>query len=340
MRHLQGVRFPSRAARRAARLCARGRVVQERGNYPAAASLYQQALAFAATSSDPSPLIHALTLLGNLRRLQGRYDQAEKLLTEAVQQADHPSIDPSTAADALNALGILQKDTGRYPSARRLYQRALTLTDPHDLSRRATLHHNLAGVAHAQGRYLDAEPDARTAVDLRRRLTGDHHPAVAADLAVLGAVLYGQQRYAEAQQLFQQALTTFTTCYGPTHYEVAVNLGNLAACHAATGALDLAEHGYQQALTLKTELLGESHPEIAASLNNLAFVLNRAGRHDQARALLKRAAAVHQAKLGPDHPTTRRIHNNLASLGADPVQAVGDKQQPDSQAGSSTEKAP
>ena len=58
----------------------------------------------------------------------------------------------------------------------------------------------------AQGRYSEAEPFARKALELAEREFGASHPTTAATLNNL-AQLYGDQgRYAEAEPLFRRSL--------------------------------------------------------------------------------------------------------------------------------------
>ena len=99
--------------------------------------------------------------------------------------------------------------------------------------------HNLAGLAHAQGRFDDAEQPARHALQLHERMWRAYSEEAAADASVLGAVLLGQERYAEAEILLNRAMTTWLALrYGHNHYEVAVNLHNLAALYRARGEVE------------------------------------------------------------------------------------------------------
>jgi predicted RNase H-like HicB family nuclease len=71
--------------------------------------------------------------------------------------------------------------------------------------------------AHSQGRYEDAEPLYLQALELRKRLLGDNHPAVATSLNNLALLYNSQGKYAEAEALSQQALTVYQQTLGNQH---------------------------------------------------------------------------------------------------------------------------
>src|SRR5438552_1786072 len=76
--------------------------------------------------------------------------------------------DSAMLGAAHNALGIVFKDTGRYPAAAREYDIALGLSGPAtDLA--AAVYHNLAGLAYAESRFVEAEIWARRGLALRER---------------------------------------------------------------------------------------------------------------------------------------------------------------------------
>jgi tetratricopeptide (TPR) repeat protein len=284
---------------------------QARAAYDSAVALLEQALEIAKGEAAVELRVEPLVLLSNVRRLQGRYREAETCLLRARALAEHAQLPSWRQARVLNGLALVHKDTANYDEAAELYRQALRHTAENDRMARATLQHNLAGLAHAQGAFLEAEQPARCAVELRTAVLGRDHPEVAADLAVLGAVLFGQERHDEAEQVFNEALAAFRRQDGPDHYEVAVNLGNLGALYAATGRADQAQQCYDRALDIKRRLLGPAHPEIATLLNNLAVLHRQQGRLPAARECYAQALTVFHSTLGAEHPSTRTCRANL-----------------------------
>lgn len=285
-----------------------GRVRCALSDYDGGAKVLEIALELSAVVDSPSTQVDALTLFGNVDRRRGRYAEAESLLRLAVRVAESTPLSGGYLPRARNALGILCKDTGRYGAARALYEQALDTATDTELT--ATILHNLAGLAHAEGDFTAAEGPARAAIDLRVTSCGTQHPDLAADLAVLGAVLYQQHRYVEAEMLFNKALTMFEKFVGPDHYEISVGLGDLAALYMDTGRLEEAEEYYLRAISIRTGALGAHHPETARLMNNLAVLYHQLHRPAQAAPLLEQAYAILSTTLGPDHPTTRACRKN------------------------------
>jgi tetratricopeptide (TPR) repeat protein len=241
--------------------------------------------------------------LGDVQRLRGRYATAEATLSEIAAR--------SAAAD--NALGVVYKDTGRYELAAARYASALHAAGPADRDLRASIHHNLAGLAHARGEFAAAEAPARAALALREEERGPHAPQTAADAAVLGAVLVALRRFDEAERHLRRAYAIWTGRFGPDHYEAGVCLHTLGVLEHRRGRSELALPVLMEALRIKATALGTRHPDVAAVLNNLAVLHADRGRTAEAAQHYRTALAILDATLGPAHPRTVRCRANAAN---------------------------
>lgn len=279
----------------------------------------------AAGHFDPFPasktrdvwLAEILTRLGNTQRLAGQYREASETLTAALHLASWDSIEPLRKAGVLNALGILAKDIGRFEDAKGHYILALEfMTRALDANapELASMHHNLAGLLHAQGRFDEAEPVALRALSLRASSDPPDPSGVAADMSVLGAVLAGEGHLDEAEEKLRGALQIWESLYGPDHYEVAVQLNNLASIQQKRGDLDAASKGYLRALQIKERVLGRNHPEVAALLNNVAAVECELGRIGPAKDRYDEALNIFEQSLGSNHPDTKVCMANRIRL--------------------------
>jgi tetratricopeptide (TPR) repeat protein len=144
-----------------------------------------------------------LVPLGPCLRVLGRYAEAEAALAAA---PPHPA--------TRNAMGVLCKELRRYPEAAAHY--AAALADP---ALFGAVHHNLAGLAHARGRHRAALVAARTALVWHARERGPGSTEVAADAAVLGAVLLELGRYDDAAAALRRAHDIWRARFGPEHAE-------------------------------------------------------------------------------------------------------------------------
>jgi tetratricopeptide (TPR) repeat protein len=296
---------------------------QELGQLEAAVAARQSAsdiLERTAPGTTASTL--ALVKLGDLFRFQGRFDQAEEIVTRALAGAstDADGDEPPVRALVLNALGIVYKDTGRYHDAEVAYIEALeliTTTCGPDDPAAATLWHNIAGLAHARGQADQAATSAARAVEIRERALGPDHHFVAQDLAVQGAALLEIGRTAEAEELFGRALAIFRARHPADHYDVAVNLSNLAACRLQRNDGVGAEPLFRQGLSIKQAIFGDHHPEIARQLNNLAVAVAAQHRHNEATDLHRQALSIAQNTLPANHPLTHTCLQNVTIGDAD-----------------------
>lgn len=234
--------------------------------YPRAHACARRAVeALASAPAGPGrdgPLADALIRMGDIERRQARYAGAEAHLRRAgelVNEADH------RRGTALRlALGVLCKELGRHGEAETYYREALALLERRDDPlTRADVLHNLAGLAHARGDDgPGGERHARAAIEIRRGALGPEHDQVAADLAVLGAVLVKRGELAEARETLQRALDIFRARLGADHYEVAVCQVNLAHLDDLQGLTEEAGRRYRDALRIKRLALGPDHPEV------------------------------------------------------------------------------
>ncbi|WP_437841993.1 tetratricopeptide repeat protein [Sorangium sp. So ce1153] len=164
------------------------------------------------------------------------------------------------------------------------------------------------------GRYDEAIPLARSALELREEALGPEHPDVAQSLNNLALLLLAKGDHATAEPLFRRALAILEKALGPDHPGVATTLNNLALLLQAKGDHATAEPLFRRALAIREKTLGPDYPDVAASLNNLAGLLLARGDYAAAEPLFRRALAILEKALGPDHPDVATTLNNLALL--------------------------
>jgi hypothetical protein len=132
-------------------------------------------------------------------------DAAERLYLAAIAAAEkHYGTGVVEVNPLLNDLAVVYKYAARFDEPKR----ALGVVEAArgaDHIDTATIWHNLGGVEHARGRFVDGEIYARRSVQIRETVLGPDHVAVAADLAALAALVQEQRRCDEAENLYRQA---------------------------------------------------------------------------------------------------------------------------------------
>jgi tetratricopeptide (TPR) repeat protein len=291
-----------------------------------AARALQRALGILRPPTDDLDLVRLRLLarlaLSGLDRRRGAYAAADRGARAALDEARRrlPPRAPLIAA-TLNNLGVLRKAEGRYADAVAFYRRAAPLLPRGDRLARATLEHNLGGIAHARGRHAEAEPHARRAVALREAALGAGHPAWAADVAALAAVVESRGRLDEAARLYRRSQAVFRRALGVGSLEHALGMAGLAAVEQQRGARTGARALYARAIPALARLLGRDHPDVALTVNNLAVLEREAGQLARAEALFRRAAASFGRRLGPRHPHRILARENLRAITAARVEA-------------------
>lgn len=267
--------------------------------------------------------VQSLQALGAAIRVSARYAAAYAQMkrTLAVAKRLLGPRDPDVAS-CLNDLGMLCKYWGRFPEGRRWYAKSLALTietSGPDSSETATLYHNLAGIEHTAQNFAAAVEPGRRSVEVREKALGRGHPAWAADVAQLGAILDAVGETSEAEHCYREAIGVFRKHHGRDHYEVGFNYGNLATLKAGQGKLREAKRLYERGLAIMERALGRQHPETALFRQNLGTVLRDLGDRAGARRLIAASHKVLLAKLGAAHPNTRACKSNLDGLRARPA---------------------
>lgn len=144
-----------------------------RGEHEEAEALYSRALALQTTSGGPPPdLARAFNDLGYPQMLQGKYEQAEVNLRQA-----------------LDIYRSIYPELGWGP--------------PRDISSPLT---NLGELCRRQGRYEEAEDYLLQALEIDRKGLGEDDPEVCKDLENLAAVQVSQGRHDLAVKRYEEAL--------------------------------------------------------------------------------------------------------------------------------------
>jgi tetratricopeptide (TPR) repeat protein len=145
---------------------------------------------------------------------------------------------------------------------------------------------NLASLYQRQGRYREAEPLYREALQARREVLGPRHPATLVSLNNLAFLYDSQHRYGEAEPLYREALLASREVLGPRHPDTLTSLNNRAGLHNSQGRYGEAESLYQEALQAYREALGPRHPDtLRTQLNTTALLVNTGRASEAVRVL-------------------------------------------------------
>ena len=110
------------------------------------------------------------------------------------------------------------------------------------------------------GKYAEAEPWAKKAINLAQAESGANSGDYASTIYNLARIYRYQGRYAEALPLYQRALAIYEKGFGPDHPYVAAVLDNIAELYRAQGRYAEAEPLDQRALAIREKIRGPTVP--------------------------------------------------------------------------------
>jgi tetratricopeptide (TPR) repeat protein/tRNA A-37 threonylcarbamoyl transferase component Bud32 len=289
--------------------------VEARGRSPTAREVLDRGAQRVRYSLRGDPALRAdlLSTIGRVYQSLAFYEDASRLLEEALALRREIAGDGPPTAASLRELGQLALELGQYERAGKLAGEALALFEsaaPEQPLEVAQSLQQLGDLEVALGRLDAAETYYRRALALRLELLGSEAEEVSFTRNSLGELLYRRGEYAPARAAFAEVLATRQRVLGKDHPEISTSLNNLAAAELALRRLPEAEANLREVLALRRRIYGENHPEVASALHNLAAV--------QAEiAALEAALTIHRRLLGDSHPKVADSLHNLGTFNRD-----------------------
>jgi TonB family protein len=151
------------------------------------------------------------------------------------------------------------------------------------------------------GKYVEALPAAKRAVEIREKTLGKEDPLVADALSNLGAVMMALRKYPDAESAFQRALSIYEKAYGVASVKLCDTLNEFGWASYGAGNTSKSQEMFKRSLRIRENALGPDHADVALSLNTLARFYYKNGDNGKALDHYKRAIAVKEKSLGPNH---------------------------------------
>lgn len=321
-----------------------GSIYTRLGDYQTAETHLRRALETSRGPGQGTSEAHAEALerLGDLRRLQGRFDEARELwrraleldagrtasrkglatiamdegeferarsLLEDVVRARRREGQPRLVANALHELARLERETGHLDRAETLFLEARELLGESD----PKLLNNLGMLYHDQGRLQPAMESFRDAIDLGRRLYGEHHRSVASSLTNLGRSARQAGKFAAAAGAYGEVLEIYRHILPEDHFWVGIVLNNLGRLHREQGRYDAAEKELDDAYRIMRAAAGERQPRTLIAVHNRALVDLDRGRLAAAGEGFETMRRGIEEVLGPEHAYAASAHEALGA---------------------------
>ena len=246
----------------------------------------------------------------------GLYPQAQKLLAEALVQAEQSGA-PADVLKARLALAANRYLDGDFPAAQDLYRVALDAAIALHGQRHPSVSEALVGLGEnllELGKPEEAERLYRRAIAIDLELHGEQHADTARSVGALAQLLYFQTRYADAEPVFRRALAIQKALYGDRHVNLASSMNDLGSLMFQTGRYQEAVAVWTEALPVYRKVYGTEHHQVATILNNLGRVELMRGNLPAAEGYLDEALAMDRKLLQPNHEDLILPLNSMAML--------------------------
>jgi tetratricopeptide (TPR) repeat protein len=224
------------------------------GRYAEAEKYFTQAL-----NTESGELAIATFNLAAVYRAQARYDEAEALYRRviATRESAFGPTHPSLTT-ALDGLALNCQSQGHLAEAEELAARAMRIeANPRTLN-------ILAVILADRNKYSQAEALARRA-DSATDKAGSEHAEI---LSALGLINRRQKKYEKAESFYRQSAAIFERTEGPESPSTAAAWSNLARVLTLQGHLADAEVFYSKAAPVLARAYGRGDSRVVAVLTN------------------------------------------------------------------------
>jgi TonB family protein len=143
-----------------------------------------------------------------------------------------------------------------------------------------------------EGKYNEALPLARRAVELKEKALGKDATSLADSLNNLGALYMAKADYRNADASYKCSLAIYEKAKGAESIELTVMLDKLGWIRYALGVSEDAREMLERSLKIKEKVSGKESTEVGQSLVYLGQFYEKQGKYKQAVPFYQRAVEV------------------------------------------------
>ena len=226
---------------------------------------------------------------------QDDFEEAEKLLLNAVEICDRDVPGSAALCYVLNNLAATQLILEKYPEAESNLKRFLNVSekalqpDDHHI---ADSYFGLAMVRENQGKSSDADLLYTKAISIAEKAYVNSPMELARMLETLGNFYEGQKLYRKSDPLFQRAINMGEKALGGENLDVAEQFVRYTLLLEARGHFSEAEMWCYKSLTVKHALLDAQDPDLAKNQALLASIFIGQDQFGKAEPILKQSIDI------------------------------------------------
>jgi TonB family protein len=153
----------------------------------------------------------------------------------------------------------------------------------------------------SQNKFDEALVLGKQALDIREKILGPDHEAVASSLNCMADIYVAQQKYDVAEPLYKRSLTILEKKWGAESKYLTSTIESLALVRFALRDNGGAEKLYLRSLAINEKVLGPNDPGTGKTLGTIGIFYERIEKYTKAADFFKRSLAIKEKELGPNH---------------------------------------
>ncbi len=250
---------------------------------------------------------------------EARYEDAERLINNALKEAKGPKGTNKMLVRCLTDLSTIAMNQGKYAKAEEYAKEAMQIIDNDPeigakSDKMAVVANNLAAIYTQLTRYDEAEVFYKQAISIAEENYGKNSPYVSLGWLNLGQLYYESGKFAQAREVLTHSLSTLQSPEAKATMYYAINLHHLGEVDRLEGNFKEAENYYKQAIAAGATSIGKNHPYYAGALQNYGELLTRIGRYKDAETQFNEALAICERQTNPNFPQKGKVWRELAYL--------------------------
>lgn len=166
-----------------------------------------------------------------------------------------------------------------------------------------------------EGKYNEALPLAKRALEIRDKLLPRSDPRISSSLTNLAEIYMAQKDYKPARQAFERLLQIQEELFGPEDVNIAFTLDRLAVLHYVARNPRETEAAYKRALALREKTLGPNDVQVAEAWFRLGEFYRFERDLKPAVESYKKALNLFGKLTGPTSSEFQRASDGFACLG-------------------------
>ena len=276
-----------------------------------------------ALESQPRAQGRLLRLIGDIYRQLGDRDQAEALLTQAIERKQ-PLTDDASRLELTSSqmsLAYLFIEQGQYEKAEELY--SLALSERQDLLPSTdpmvgAAKNGMATVLSSVGRLTEAASYGNEALAILEAAYDGENASVrnekAAALLQLGNIYHKLGDYDRAIHYYQRHLPIARLAHGDIDIRVSTSLNNLGSIHSERHEFEEAIALVSEALDIRKTIFGENHYATANIMANLGVMKYQVEDYAGALDLAQQSHVIQRRVHGDVSPWTTTVASLIARI--------------------------